>query len=163
MNNLFSFPDLSDNLTKKKMHSCGTVRPNRKGMSWDLGWKNLRLKWGDIRLSTRSGIHSTDMDGQRDMHMLTNTHNPSAEGNFSNNNGNALKPAIVEDYNRHMGYVEKGDRMANTLLAATIGNEQKKTYFHLLDLTILNSYILFSSCGEKISRREFCPCLIRDM
>jgi hypothetical protein len=32
----------------------------------------------------------------------------------------------------------------------------KKLFFHLLDLTVLNSYILLSSCGgKKISHRDF--------
>jgi hypothetical protein len=46
--------------------------------------------------------------------MLTNMHNPSAEGNFSDEHGNAIKPAIVEDYNKHMGYVDKLNKMARS-------------------------------------------------
>jgi hypothetical protein len=68
--------------------------------------------------------------------MLTGMHYPPAEGNFCGDNGNAPKPTTVEDYNRHMGYVDRGDRMA--LSAATHGSGQK-----LLDLTVLNSYIYF--------------------
>jgi len=34
-----------------------------------------------------------------DMHMLSNIHDTPAEGNFYEENGNALKLAIVEDYN----------------------------------------------------------------
>jgi len=34
-----------------------------------------------------------------DMHMLSNIHDPSADGNFCEENGNALKLAIVENYN----------------------------------------------------------------
>jgi hypothetical protein len=34
----------------------------------------------------------------------------------------------------------------------------KKTIFHLLDLTIFNSYILISSCCKKTSHREFHLC-----
>jgi hypothetical protein len=48
MDNFFSSPDLSESLTNKKINCCGTLRPNRKGKPWDLGQKNLRLKWGDI-------------------------------------------------------------------------------------------------------------------
>ncbi|PSN51971.1 PiggyBac transposable element-derived protein 4 [Blattella germanica] len=31
----------------------------------------------------------------------------------------------------------------------------KKLFFHLTDLTILNSYILLTSCGAKLTHRDF--------
>jgi hypothetical protein len=88
---------------------------------------------------------------------LTDIHGAPVEGNFCNNNGKAIKPQTVADYNRHMGYVDKGDRMANSYsINRSTWKWTKKPFFHLLDLTILNSYILLSSCGgKKISHRDF--------
>ena len=44
------------------------------------------------------------------------------------------------------------------------GSGQKKLFFHLLDLTIIKSYILLSSCcGKKISHIDFQLALIREM
>jgi hypothetical protein len=41
-------------------------------------------------------------------------HNPLArEGNFCDENGNALKPQILQGCNQHMWYIDKGDRMTN--------------------------------------------------
>ena len=79
--------------------------------------------------------------------------------------GKAIKPQIVMDYNHHMGYVDKGDRMANSYSTSRRTFEwTKKLFFHLLDLTILNSYILHSSCGgKKISHRDFRFTLVRNM
>jgi len=45
---------------------------------------------------------------------LKNMHAPPAEGNFFEEHGEAEKPVIVTDYNWHMDYVNKGDRMANS-------------------------------------------------
>jgi hypothetical protein len=86
--------------------------------------------------------------------MLTNTDDVPAEGNFWNEVGKAIKPQIVMDYNRHMGYVDKGDRMANSYsISRRTFKWTKKLFFHLLDLAILNSYILYSSSGgTKISQ-----------
>jgi hypothetical protein len=39
--------------------------------------------------------------------MLKNMHNPPAEGYFCDEHGNAIKPATIKDYNKHMGYVDK--------------------------------------------------------
>jgi len=85
--------------------------------------------------------------------MLTNIHNAPAEGNFCNEAGKAIKLQIVMEYNHHTGYVDKGDRMANSYsISHRTFKWTKKLFFHLLDLAILNSYILHSSCGcKKIS------------
>jgi hypothetical protein len=65
--------------------------------------------------------------------------------------GKAIKPEIVMDYNNHMGYVDNGDRMP---ISRRTFKWTKKLFFHLLDLAILSSYILHSSCGgKKISHR----------
>jgi hypothetical protein len=36
MDNFFSSPDLSDDLTKEKIYCCGTGQPKRKGMPHDM-------------------------------------------------------------------------------------------------------------------------------
>jgi len=89
--------------------------------------------------------------------MLTNIHSASAEGNFCSEGGKAIKLQTVMDYNHHMGFVDKGDRMANSYsISRRTFKWMKKLFFHLLDLAILNSYILHSSCGgKKISHRDF--------
>ena len=50
--------------------------------------------------------------------------------------------------NWHMGYVDKGDRMANSYsINRRTWKWTKKLFFHLLDLAILNSYILIFFTG----------------
>ena len=43
MDNFFSTPRLFDDFLRRKMHPCGTVRPNRKDMPSDFGPKKLKL------------------------------------------------------------------------------------------------------------------------
>jgi hypothetical protein len=51
---------------------------------------------------------------QKGKHILPNTQKPSAEGNFCDKyKRGAHKPAVVENYNWLMGYLDKGDKMAN--------------------------------------------------
>jgi len=89
--------------------------------------------------------------------MLTNIHSAPAEGNFCNEGGKAIKPQIVMDYNHHTGYVDKGDRMANSYsISWHTFKWMKNLFFHLLGLAILSSYIINSLCwGKKISHRDF--------
>ena len=52
MDNFFSSPRLFVDLDRRKINSCGTVRPNRRDMPRDFGPKQLKLKRGDIRVRT---------------------------------------------------------------------------------------------------------------
>lgn len=87
--------------------------------------------------------------------MLTKIHDPPQEGNFRDEQGNAIKLETVVDYERHMGYVDKGDRIANSYsISCWTWKWKNKLFFHLFDLTIPNSYILLSSySGKNISHR----------
>jgi hypothetical protein len=64
-----------------------------------------------------------------------------------------------------MGHVDNTDRMANSYTATRrTWNWIIKLFIHFLDLAIVNSYILLSSCGgKKVSHRDFRPTLIREM
>jgi len=48
MDNFFSSPRLFDDFLRRKIHSCGTVRPNRKDMPSDFKPKKLKLTKGNI-------------------------------------------------------------------------------------------------------------------
>jgi len=122
--------------------------------------KTLRLKCGDIRVRTRGDLTAVVWKDKRDVCLLTNIHDPPREGNYGDEHGNAIKP----DYNRHMGH-DNADEIANSCTASRLTWKwTKKLSFHLLDLAIVNSYILLSSCGgKKISHRDFCRTLIREM
>jgi len=89
---------------------------------------------------------------------------PPAEGNFCDYSNSPIKPHIVEQYNRHMGYVDNSDHMANSY--SMIRHTLKWTtnlFFHRLDLTLLNSWILLSSCGAKYTHRDIRLLLVRNL
>jgi len=127
--------------------------------------KTLRLKCGDIQVRTRVDLTAVGWKDKRDVRLLTNIYVPPREGNYFDEHRNVIKPAIVADYNRHMGHVDNTDRMANSYTASCqTWKWTKKLFFHLLDLAIVNSYLLLSSCGgKKISHRDFRLTLIREM
>ena len=161
MDNYFSSPDLYNDLTKQKINCHGTVRPNRKGMP---DFTSTELKQGDVRVRKSGDMTAVVWKDKCNVHMLTNMHDPPAEGNFWDESGNALKPETVDHYNQHMGYVAKSDRMANSYsISCRTWKCTKKLFFHLLNLTILNSYVLLMSCSPKLSHRDFRLTLVRNM
>ena len=165
MDNFFSSPELFDDLTNKQIYFCGTVKPNRKGMPQDLVPKTTKLKRGDIHVKTRADLTAVLWRDKRDICMLTNIHNAPVEDNFCSEGGKAIKQQILMDCNHRMGFVDKSDRMANSYsISWRTFKWTKKLFFHLLDLAILNSYILHSSCGgKKIPPRDFLYTVVRNM
>jgi len=153
-----------DDLDGHKINSHGRVRSNRNGMPHDFGPKKMKLKRGDIRVKTRGGLTALVWMDRREVYMLTNMDPPPAEGNFCENSNRPMKPHIMEQYSRHMGFVDISDRMANSCSMSQRNFKwTMKLFFHLLDLTVFNSWILLSSCGAKYSHRDFRLLLVRNL
>jgi len=114
MDNFFSSPRLFADLDRRKINSRGTLQPNRRDMSKDFGPKQLKLKRGDIRARTRGSLTAFVWKDRREVYMLTTMDPPHAEGNFCDNSNRPVKSHIVESYNRHMGYVDSSNIMANS-------------------------------------------------
>ncbi|PNF22598.1 hypothetical protein B7P43_G11510, partial [Cryptotermes secundus] len=107
--------------------------------------------------------HQKQLDGYITVDQ-PNLHPPSLEGNFREESGHAVKPHVTEDYNAHMGFVDKSDRMVNSYgIARRTWKWTKKLLFHLLDMTILNAYLLHKSCGRKMTHKKFREILLRDL
>jgi hypothetical protein len=165
MDNFFSFPRLLDDWDRSKINSRMTVRPNRKYMPRDFGPKQMKLKRGDIRERTRGSLTAA-LYGQdrREVYMLTNTNPPPAEGNFCDDCKCPMKLHTVQWYNWHIGYVENSGHMANThSMSRRTFKWTTKLYFSFLDLTVLNSWILLSSCGAKYTHQDFRLLLVRNL
>jgi len=164
VDNFFLSPRLFDDLDRHKINSCGTVRPNRRDMPSDFGSKQLKLKRGDIRVRTRGGLTALVWKDRWEVYMQTNMDPPPAEGNFCDNSTRPMKPYIVEWYNRHMGYVDNSDRMANSysMIRRTF-KWTMKLFFHLLDLTVLNIWMQLSSRGAKYTHWDFRLLLVRNL
>jgi hypothetical protein len=88
---------------------------------------------------------------------------PPAEGNFCDNSNCPMKPHSVEWYNWHMGYTDNSHHMANSYLVNRHTFKwTMKWSFHLMDLTLLNNWILSSSCGAKYAHWDFRLLLLRN-
>ena len=91
----------------------------------------------------RGTLRAVRWKDRRDVYVLTNMHAPPVEGNFPDESGQAIRPRVVEDYNAHMGFVDKSDRMVNSYgIARRTWKWTKKLFFHLTDMTILNAFLI---------------------
>ena len=164
MDNYFTSPALFEDLFKRKINACGTVRHDRRGMPRDIGPKSLKMKRGDIVTRVRGNLRAVRWKDKCDVYILTNMHSPPVEGNFTDDSGQAIKPSVIEDYNVYMGFVDKSDRMVNSYgIARRTWKWTKKLFFHLTDMTILNAFIIHKSSGGKMTHKRFQEVLVRDL
>ena len=145
---------VGDDLDRHHINSCGTVQPNWKDMPRDFGPKQLKLKRGNVRVRTRGGSTTLVWKGRREDYMLPNMDPPPAEGNFCDENNCPVKPHIMEQYNRHMDYVDNSDRMATSYsMSRRTLKGTTKLFFHLLDLMLAihvhSMHYAIHSCNSK--------------
>jgi len=90
-------------------------------------------------------------------------YSPSLAGNCCDEHGKAVKPAVTQYYNRHMGYVGKSGCITNSSSTSQrTWKWKKKLFFHLLDLTILNTLTILTYSGSNLSHQQFGLTLVRD-
>ena len=109
--NFYSSPALFRDLVMKGIGACGTARKNRSGIPPAV--QSASLKKGEVTSSEDDGILSLKWKDKREVIMLSTYHDASmvsksrrsraAEGGVED----IEKPRVVEDYNLHMGGVDK--------------------------------------------------------
>jgi len=124
----------------------------------------MKSKKGGIITQVRGNQSIVRWKDKHDVYVLTNMHTPLVEGNFCDISGHAVKPRVIEDYNAHVGYVDKSDRIVNNYgIARRMWKWTKKLFFHLTDKDILNAFLLHKTCGGKMTHKKFWEVLVRNL
>lgn len=156
--NYFTSLPLLRQLKLENIHACGTVRKDRKELPTNMKEdKTMKRGESDWRI-TDDGIVSLKWVDKRIVRLASNFHNPELPtGTVERKKKNGEKenitcPMMVIDYNSHMGYVDKADMMKNTY---EIDRKSRKWWhrilWHFLDVTIVNSFIIFTQRTESRS------------
>ena len=74
-------------------------------------------------------------------HTHTDRHALPTNGNFFDEHRNVLKKEMLQDYSRHMGYINLWNRMIKSYqVQHQTGSAQNP--LHFLDKTFLNSFVI---------------------
>ena len=107
----------------------------------------MNLKPSDMWTKVRDNLTAIGWKEKHNVNILANKHAPQLQNNFCGEHGKAEKPAILQDCNGNMRYVDTSDHMTNTY---SLSRQTNKLFSHLLDLTILNSFIMHTSFCSKL-------------
>jgi hypothetical protein len=134
---------LYDDLLEREISSCGTVHSDKRGMPQEIRHKSMKLKKrGYYEYYKSRGASKCCSLERRDVYVLTNMHRPPVDGNLRDEFGHAVKLHVIADYSKHIGFVDKPDRMVNRYGISWTWKWTKKLFFHVLHMTILNAYLL---------------------
>lgn len=148
VDNWYTSPKLFSELHENKTGGCGTVKSNRSGMP-----KFNNLAKGEVEELHEGSLLAIKWHDKRDVHMLT-TINKDGVGPTKKKdpltNATIEKPLAVLDYNANMGGVDKSDMQIHFVdCARKTMKWYKKLFFHLLDMSLLNSYNMYRIKNNK--------------
>ena len=163
MDNYYSSPELFEELYYRQTYACGTTHSIRKGMPSMISKMDVKplqslfvqngpllcLKWKGAKTKTKKKpvtILSTIHDA---MEILTKK---------KDSHGNRLpKPESIMQYTLHMSGVDLSDQyMAFHMSLRKSMKWWRKVFFHILNMILLNAYILNNKYGkQKLSHDEY--------
>lgn len=157
--NFYTSPQLADILVANKTDIYGTVRLNRKEMPPAI--KDVKLKKGEVVAFRRGKVMTLRWKDKKDVTLLSTIHNAKML-QITKRDKVKEKPAVVHDYNDTMGGVDRVDQMlASYPLPRKRGKKYyRKIFFHLLDLAIFNSMVLYMKRGGQMSSLKYRLALI---
>jgi hypothetical protein len=163
VDNWYTSPILFQKLHDRKTNACGTVRRNRKG----LPKHTEKLKKGEMKAYHTDTISAQIWKDKREVSMLTTLHPAQLTdtGKRTYRNEPIIKPECVQDYNKNMGAVDKSDMVLSSVHSTRKTMRwYKKMFFHLIDLSLLNSHILFcQKTGKRVPLAQFQLEVIRQL
>ncbi|CAC5422076.1 Probable ubiquitin carboxyl-terminal hydrolase FAF-X [Mytilus coruscus] len=147
MDNYYVSPELFTELEVLNTYACGTLRKNRLGVPDAIKKTSLKLKRGEVIFRRKEGLLAVKFHDKRDVHMLSTIH-PATVSVLNKNdrrtNNPIVKPTSVVDYCSFMGGVDLSDQINQyySCLRKT-SKWYKKLFFYLLNLFVINSFILY--------------------
>ena len=139
-------------LFERSTLACGTIRINRKGFPEPV--KQAKLKRGEATSYRSNELLAMKFKDKRDVPMLTTVQNEEMVP--GRRNAAHQKPKCIADYNKYMGGVDRTDQLMQPYdMARKSLKWYKKLACHFLQLTMLNSFLLFKIDGGRKRLLEF--------
>ncbi|GFX76154.1 piggyBac transposable element-derived protein 4 [Trichonephila clavipes] len=152
--NFYSSLELADILIQSLTDMYGTLKLRRKDVPKELLSK--KIDKGQMIAYQRGKVCVMKwMD--KAVCLISTIHNPEMVQVQSHKNEIRRKPKAVMEYNNTMGGVDRLDQhLTNYPLIKKRGKKYyKKIFFHLLDICLRNSFVLYKKNGGKDSHLQF--------
>lgn len=162
MDNWFSSIPLFTELSRNYTDAIGTIRSNRIGIPLIIKEKKLKLH-NEYSIFNNELMIMKNKD-RKDIYFLSTIFYTGTVTSISHNK-EVVKPKLVSVYNNTMEGVDLCDSILSSYICSRkrIKKYYQKQFRHLLDITSLNSYIIFQKLGGKETRLEYLLKIIEGM
>lgn len=162
MDNFYTSVKVIEAMAEKGIYCCGTLRDNRGGPK-DIKKIVKRFKKGEGLVYTNDLINCIGLMDNGPVAILTNIHSSIvANTSGDEDEGNLSKSNVVKDYNSYMGGVDLMDQMTGYY---GINRRSKKWTtkfcFHILNIAIHNSYVLYKKFSSGTQKKTYLHYLIK--
>lgn len=155
VDNWYTSPALFRELHNQLTDAVGTARLNRKHMPVQL---KTKIAKGSTVARFSEELMALKWHDKKEVTMLSTYHDEST-AEIEKRGEKKHKPVVVIDYNNSMGAVDSADQMVTTYPAERKRHKvwYKKFFRHLMNVTVLNAYILYKKDNDKqsVSHVEF--------
>ena len=162
MDNFYTSMKLLTDLKKNRVWACGTTNTNRRGFPAEFRttfrqWSKASSR-GNMRWLRSDGNVAVQWKDNKTITMLSSFHSASDYGYCRRRvkEGGQFhrkivkQPKVVQDYNAHMGGVDRSDQLlSNYDILRKTTKYWKTLFFHFIDIAIINSYILFQEWRKR--------------
>lgn len=163
MDNYYNSVALSNKLLKRKTHTTGTLRSNRRGNPKKITTKKLRK--GEHKWLRQGKVYVSKWKDKRDVLMITTKFHPEIIETTNSFNQTKSKPKEVSEYNLNMAGVDRNDQLTSYYSCPRKSIRwYKKVMFHLLDVTVVNSFLLYRQiANSKMALLRFREAIIKSL
>ncbi|XP_057181896.1 piggyBac transposable element-derived protein 4-like [Triplophysa rosa] len=172
VDNFFTSPSLFEDLLRKKIWACGTLRANR------INHSKTPAPRGNIRWFRDNKLLFVEWKDRRDV-LMCSTFHKAFNGDTvkrkvkGEKTGRSIKdfpvPAAVLDYNKHMGGVDLSDALIGYYKVLHKTRKWYRTFFyHFVDIAVVNAFILHKHLAKEkneklMTQKEFREGLCSDL
>ena len=154
MDNFYSNPKLFSALEKRSTFACGTIRRDRGEFPPE--FTKSKLQRGEsvyLKFNKILAVHWFD---KRDVFALSNIHSTGDVQVLRKGSDEPVsKPIMIDQYNQFMGGVDRCDQyLASYSMQRKTKKWWKKIFYRLIELSVINAYILFCHFNPEFSKRN---------
>lgn len=153
--NFYSSPELADILISRSTDTYGTIKLRRKEVPKELLLK--KVKKGEIVAYQRGKVCIMKWMDKKAVSLISTIHNPEKIQTTNYKKEVKTKPRVVVEYNNTMGGVDRMDQNITSYPAIKKRGKRyyQKIFYHLLDISLWNAYVLYKRNGGKDSHLLF--------